>query len=72
MKSILHGPNNKDILHNNVLHDLPLMKTTMSIEHDENGQGDAQGDRLDQKANQQTFIGPLKGLQILSFNFLGA
>ena len=70
MKSILHESNNKDILHSNVLHlhDLRLMKTTLSmmtiIEVN-----DCQGDGPDQQANQQTFIGPLKALRILSFNF---
>ena len=73
MKSILHESNNKDILHSNVLHlhDFRLMKTTLSIMTiiEVN---DGQGDGPDQQANQQTFIGPLKGPKTLSFNFLGA
>ena len=73
MKSILHESNNKDILHSNVLHlhDFRLMKTTliiMTIIEVNDGQGDGP----DQQANQQTFIGPLKGPKTLSFNFLGA
>ena len=69
MKPIFHLPINKYMLHKCAT--WPQADED-HFEHDDNGRGDAKGDGPDQTANQQTFIGPLKGLKILSFNFLGA